>query len=176
MQYMLQKRNDLEIIEIIRKQPTHIRLISSQLSLIPSTVMRILKKLEKERVVDYRREGKNKIYYLKNTLEAKTYLFMTEHYKYLKIIQNPLLRRVITKLKEQTNNELIILFGSYAKNKETKHSDIDIYVESDKKIRDLPENVQIKRGKLDKNNLLVKEIVKEHVIIQNVERFYKAIE
>ena len=174
MQHMLQKRNDLEIVEIIRKKPTHIRSISKKLDLIPSTVFRTLKNLEKEKVVDFRREGKNKIYYLKETTEAETYLFITEHYKYLKLMQNPYIRRKILELKKIFKDELIVLFGSYAKGLETKHSDIDIYIETNKKILEIPENIQIKRGKLDKNNALTKEIIHDHVIIQGVERFYQA--
>ncbi len=175
MQHMLQKRNDLEIVEIIRKKPAHIRLISEKLNLIPSTVFRTLNNLEKEKVVDFTREGKNKIYYLKETIEAETYLFMTEHYKYLKLMQDPYLRRKISQLKKIFSEELIILFGSYAKGESTKHSDVDIYIETNKKISDVPENIQIKRGKLDKNNDLTKEIVKDHVIIQGIERFYQVL-
>jgi predicted nucleotidyltransferase len=173
MQHMLQKRNDLEIIEILRKKPTHIRAISKKIKLIPSTVFRTLNALEKEKVVDFNREGKNKIYFLKETVEAETYLFITEHYKYLKIMQNMHLRRKIVELKKLFKNELIVLFGSYAKGLETKYSDIDIYVETDKKISQIPENIQLKIGKLDKNSALTKEIIKDHIIIQGVDRFYQ---
>jgi predicted nucleotidyltransferase len=177
---MLHKRNDLEIIEVIRKQSNHIRKISQNLNMIPSTVMRIMKRLEKERVVDYERQGKNKKYFLKDTPEAQSYLYLTEEYKLIKLLQKPQLRRVIKELKQETNNELIILFGSHVKSSANKNSDIDLYIEStSKKLKNklmhISEKLQIKLGKFNKHSLLSKEIIKDHVLIQNKERFYALI-
>ncbi|MBC8501303.1 MAG: nucleotidyltransferase domain-containing protein [DPANN group archaeon] len=177
---MLRKRNDFEIIELLRKEPSHIRQIGEDLGLIPSTVMRIMKQLEEENIVDFKQQGKNKTYFLKETPEAKIYLFITEHYKLLKIIQQPKLRRIIKELQNKTKGELIALFGSQAKGTTTKNSDIDIYLETtDKKLREktrlISEKLSVKIGELDKENLLTKEIIKNHVIIQNLERFYQLI-
>ncbi len=177
---MLHKRNDLEIIETIRKQPNHIRKISQNLNMVPSTVMRIMKRLENERVVDYERQGKNKRYFLKNTPEAQSYLYITEEYKLIKILQNSKLRRIIKELKKETNNELIILFGSQAKNMANNHSDIDVYVETiNRKLKNklmlISEKLKIKLGNFNKDSLLSKEIIKDHVLVQNKERFYALI-
>ncbi|MFT4311113.1 MAG: nucleotidyltransferase domain-containing protein [Candidatus Woesearchaeota archaeon] len=167
---MLRIRNDLEVVEILRKEKSHVRKIASILKTTPSTVSRTLKNLEKEKVVNYKTEGKNKVYYLKDTVEAKTYLDLTENYKLLKAMQNPILRRIITTLKNQTN-ELVILFGSFAKGTNTENSDIDIYTESKQTFQNLPENVRITNANLDKNIILKKEIEKDHVIIQDVEKY-----
>lgn len=180
MQHMLQKKNDLEIVEKISNSPKHIRRIAKELNLIPSTALRIIKKLEEEKVVDFKIEGKNKVYSLKETLEAQHYVLMSEIYKLNKIIQNPKLRRIIKELKGKTNGELIILFGSYAKGTKRKESDIDIYIESTEtklkeKLSIISEKLSIKTGKLDKENLLTKEIIKNHVIIQNFERYFQLI-
>ena len=176
---MLQKRNDFEIIELLRKEPKHIRQIAQELALVPSTVMRTLKRLEQESIVDFRQQGKNKTYSLKNTPEAKAYLLMTENYKLQKILQNLELRRITKELQEATKGELIIVFGSHAKGTATKESDIDLYIETeDKKLKEritqISKKLSVKIGKLDKENLLTKEIVKNHIIIQNIERFYEA--
>ncbi|MBU0471275.1 MAG: nucleotidyltransferase domain-containing protein [Nanoarchaeota archaeon] len=177
---MLRKRNDFEIIELLRKEQSHIRQIGADLGLIPSTVMRIMKQLEEENIVDFKQQGKNKTYFLKETPEAKTYLFITEQHKLLKTIQQPKLRRIIKELQNKTKGELIVLFGSQAKGTATKNSDIDIYIETtDKKLREktrlISEKLSVKIGKLDKENLLTKEIIKKHIIIQNIERFYQLI-
>ncbi len=177
---MLHKRNDLEIIEVIRKQPNHIRKISQSLNMIPSTVMRIMKRLEKERVVDYERQGRNKKYFLKDTPEAQGYLYLAEEYKLIKLLQKAKLRRIIKELKQETNNELIILFGSQVKGSANKNSDIDVYVETtSKKLKSkltlISEKLQIKLGKFNKHSLLSKEIIKDHVLVQNKERFYALI-
>ncbi|MBU1199792.1 MAG: nucleotidyltransferase domain-containing protein [Nanoarchaeota archaeon] len=177
---MLQKRNDFEIVEVLRKEPCHLRKIAEKLNLIPSTTMRILKKLRKENIVDYKTEGKNNKYFLKNSPEAEIALVMAEQYKLTKIIQEPKLRRIIKELKEKTKGELIILFGSHAKNKAKKTSDIDIYIETQnknlkKELEQIDSKLSIKIGKFDKENLLAKEIIKDHVIIQNTERYYQLI-
>ena len=175
---MLQIRNDFEIVEKLRKNPAHIRKLAEELKLVPSTVMRIVKRLEQEKIVDFSTQGKNKVYFLKKTPEAKKYLFMTEEYKSLKILQNTKLRMIIKELEEGTQGELIVLFGSYAKGTAKKDSDIDIYIETDnrkirEKLRTISEKLSIKMGKFDKDNLLTKEIIKNHTILQNTSRFYQ---
>ena len=177
---MLQKRNDLEIIELLRREPNHIRQIASVLNLIPSTVMRILKNLQKEGIMDYNKEGKNNKYFLKETPETHIYIHMAEYYKLLKILQNVLLRRIIKELIKSSNGELIVIYGSYAKGSATNESDIDIYVETkDQKLKQelqkISEKINIDIGKIDNNSALGKEIIKNHIIIQNPERFYQMI-
>jgi predicted nucleotidyltransferase len=180
MKHMLQIRNDFELVEELRKEPKHIRELAKRLELIPSTVLRTIKNLEKEQVVDFTQEGRNKKYFLKETPEARNYVFMTEHYKLLKILQDKKLRRIINKIQENTDDELIVLFGSYAKGSAKETSDIDIFIETTNKklreeIKEVSEKLSIKIGTLEKNNPLTKEFIKNHVIIQNVDRFYQLI-
>jgi predicted nucleotidyltransferase len=125
--------------------------------------MRIVNKLKEENILDYKIEGKNKIFFLKDNFES-----ITKYYKFLKLLQIVKLRMIIKKI---TKNELIVLFESYAKNIQTKNSDIDIYIETQDEKKS-SEKLSIKIGKLNKENFLSKEIIKDHVIIKNVERFY----
>jgi len=176
---MLQKRNDLEIIEQLIKEPKHIRALAIKLNIIPSTIQRTIKKLEEQNIVDYKIQGKNNIYKIKNTPEAKQYVYITEHYKLIKILQKTELRFIIKQLQEKTQN-LIILFGSYAKNLEKKDSDIDVYIETEdlnlqKELSKISKKLSIKIGNLNKESPLTKEIIKNHIIIQKVERFYELI-
>ena len=147
MKHMLQKRNDLEIVEILRREKSHIRKISKKLNQIPSTTQRILKKLEKEKVVDFELQGKNKIYFLKPTIEARVYLKMSEEYKLLKLIQNPFMKSIVKEIISIINCEMILIFGSYAKNLEKNSSDIDIYIET--KNKKLKENISKINSKMN---------------------------
>ena len=71
---------------------------------------------------------------------------------------------------------MIILFGSYAKGNEKPDSDIDTYLETtDNKIKDkikeLNSKLSIKIGKFDLDSLLIKEIIKNHIILRGVEEY-----
>lgn len=177
MQHMLHERNYLEIIEKLRMKPMYIRELAKELNLIPSTIMRMTNKLEANNVVDFKTEGKNKVFFLKSSPEAQTHLYMAEYYKLFKILKNPKIRYIVKKIQEKTNSELIILFGSYAKGTQVKESDIDIYVETDSnKLKEdimmISSDLSVKIGTFGKDSYLGKEIIKDHIIIQNVERFY----
>jgi predicted nucleotidyltransferase len=174
---MLRKRNEFEIVEALRKEPRHIRRLAQELKLVPSTAMRLLKSLQKENVVDFKREGKNCRYFLKDSLEAKSFLRMSEDHKLILALANPEIRFVYKQLISMTDS-MIILFGSHAKGSATSASDIDIYVETSdlelkKKMELISAKLSVFYGPLDKNSVFFREIVKNHVIFQGAERFYR---
>ena len=73
---------------------------------------------------------------------------------------------------------MIILFGSYAKGNEKSDSDIDIYLETinnkvKNKVKEINSRLSIKIGEFDLNSLLIKEIIKNHVIIRGLEEYYE---
>jgi predicted nucleotidyltransferase len=180
IKHMLQKENDFEIIELLRKEPTHLREVSKKLNLIPSTTMRALRRLREENIVDFKKEGRNNKYFLKESLEAQSVLIMAEQYKLTRLLQEPTLRRIIGDLRANTKGELIMLFGSYAKGLAKESSDIDIYVETEdsalkRRLEKIDARLSIKIGKFEKDSLLIKEIIKNHIIIQNAERYYSLI-
>lgn len=181
MVYMLQKRNDFELLSALQHTKKHIRQLAQEVGVPPSTISRILARLEEENVVDFTRQGKNKIYFLKQTLEAKQYLLFSEQYKFLQLIQEPSLRRICKELQEKTNGELLLLFGSFANNMQTTTSDIDIYVETKdvtlrSKLQSIDQRLSIQMGHFEKSSALAQEIIKKHVVIQNVERFYSLLQ
>ena len=72
---------------------------------------------------------------------------------------------------------MAILFGSYAKGIAKKDSDIDIYIETEnRKIKEelsiIDSKLSIKIGKFDTSSLLIREIVKNHVILKGIEEYY----
>ena len=142
-------------------------------------LFRKFKELYEENVFDYKEEGKNKIYFMKKTSEARAYIFMAENYKVLKSLRKyPNLRKVIEKIQNDSRIKLAIIFGSYAKASANKNSDIDIYIETEEKnikkdIELLSSKVSVKIGKYNKDNLLIKEIEDNHIIIKGVEKFYE---
>ena len=177
--HMEQKDYKLEIIDSLIGKSWHVRGLAKQLGVNHMLLFRKFRELYNENVFDYKKEWKNKVYFLKKTIEARAYLFMTENYKLIQLLRKyPNLRKIIEEIQSNLKIKLAVLFGSYAKDLAKKDSDVDIYIETtDKKIKEeierLSSKVNIKVGKYDKGNLLIKEIEKNHVIIKGVEIFYE---
>lgn len=176
---MSQKDYIMEIVEQLRKRSSHLRGLAKTLQTNQTTMARKLKELERNNVVDFRQEGKNKAFFLKNSIEAREHLYMAEHYKLLHLLQkHPALKQVIQGIKAHPKARLAILFGSYAKGTSSRESDIDIYLETTsralkKELELLDSRLSIKIGKYARESHLIREIEKDHVIIKGVELYYE---
>ncbi len=183
MVHMVQNRNNIisEIILVLIKGETHLREIARTLNTPHSTVLRKINELIKENVLGYKREGKNKIFFIKNNLKAKNYIYSAESYKLVKLLKrHPELNIILDDILRYTKEKMIVLFGSYAKEKAKQDSDVDIYVNTmDKKIKyklqALNSKIKVKIGEFEINSLLIKEIIKDHIILRGVEEFYEKI-
>lgn len=177
---MVQKRNitELDVIEILLKNENHIRGIAKNLNDSHSTILRKLNNLKKENVVDSKIEGKNKVFFLKNNLISKKYILQSELQKLIKLLNKyPELNIIFDEILKSTNEKLVILFGSYAKGLAKKDSDIDIYIETENRnvkkiIENIHSKINVKIGIFDNKSLLIKEIIKDHVILRGLEDFY----
>ena len=169
------------IDELIRQKKAHLRKLSVALGIPLTTVRRITDKLLKDNVLDYHQDGKNKTMFLKNNLYSRLKMYAMEHAKALALLQNyPELSILGERILGTADASMIVLFGSYAKFAASKESDIDIYIETDsretkKKVKALYSKLSVKIGQFDLRNNLVKEIIKDHVILRGVERFYEKL-
>jgi predicted nucleotidyltransferase len=176
---MEQKDYKLEIVLELLKNENHIRGMAKSLNTNHMNIVRKIKELSKENVVDYIQKVKNKAYSLKKTAEAKAFVFMAENYKLTRAIQKyPALRGIIEKIQKNKKIKLAVLFGSYAKAMAKPDSDIDLYIDtaSNKlkaEIGKIDTKLSVKIGKYDKSNLLIKEIDKNHIIIKGIEEYYE---
>lgn len=181
MVHMVQKRNNIEldIIELLIKKENYLRGIAKSLNESHSTILRKLDKLAKINVVDFRREGKNKVFFLKKNLVAKSYVLKAELNKLTKLFsKHPKFTVIFEDILKKTDKPLILLFGSYAKGIAKKDSDIDIYIETrDRNVKKLVESInsriKVKIGPFNTKSLLIKEIIKNHIIIRGLESFYE---
>ncbi len=178
---MVQKSSDLslEIVLLLLRGDSHVRGISRQLNESHSTVIRRLDTLMKENVLDYKIEGKNKVFSLKKSLQAKLYVFNAERHKFIELIQKyPKLGVIIDDILKKTDEKIVILFGSYAKFIAKNDSDIDIYVDTDNRrvvesLKSAHTRINVKIGRFDTGSQLIREIIKNHVILRGVEEFYE---
>ena len=179
MLHMEQKNYKLEIIGLLMKCENHSREIARILEINHMTINRKIEELLKENVVDFKIMGKNKVFFLKQTIEARMYLLFSEQYKLIKILKKyPELRKIVGKIQQTKKISLAILFGSYAKGIANRNSDIDIYIKTkNKKIKKdleiINSKLSIKIGILHEKNLLTKEIKKNGIIIKGFEKYYE---
>lgn len=177
---MVQKGDnlELEIVNVLLKSESHVRGIAKKLRESHSTILRKLNNLKKENVIDYKIEGKNKISFLKNNIISKNYIQKAELHKLTKLLgKYPELGILFEEILKKTDEKLIILFGSYAKGLSKADSDIDIYIETKnrnvkKVIEDIHSKINVKTGTFDPKSPLIREIIKDHVIIRGIEIFY----
>jgi Nucleotidyltransferase domain. len=94
------------------------------------------------------------------------------------LIRHPELGIIFEEILEKTDEKLIVLFGSYAKGLAKRDSDIDIYIETKsrnlkKVIESIHPKINVKIGTFDTKSPLIKEIIKDHIIIRGIEVFYE---
>src|SRR3989344_2634706 len=184
MIHMVQNRDNLylEIILILLRNKSHLREIARILGQSHSTISRKIINLLKENILDYKKEGKNKILFIKNNLKSRNYVYSAEIYKLSKLLKkHPELSIIFEDIKKNFDKGMIVLFGSYAKGISKLNSDIDIYLETNDtkikdKVKDINSKLSIKIGRFDTKSLLIKEIIKNHIIIRGLEDFYERVE
>jgi predicted nucleotidyltransferase len=176
---MAQKDYALEIVLDLIRGKSHLREIANHLNINHMMIARRIKDLIKDNVLDFKTEGKNKVFFLKKTIEAKNHVFSAENYKLNQFLKKyPSLRQIVEKIQADKRIKLATIFGSYAKGIAKENSDIDVYIDTnDKNIKEslsfLNSKLSIKIGKYNKSSLLIKEIEKNKVIIKGVELFYE---
>lgn len=177
---MEQKDYKLEIVKVLNRQGGHARDIAVKLGTNHMMIIRKTRELLGNNVIDVREAGRNKVYSMKNSIEARAYLQMTESYKLINLLKKyPGLRNIVDILQKDKRIKMALIFGSYAKGISKKGSDIDIFIETNdseikKKYSKMDSKFGIKIGKLAKGDLLSEEIFKNHIIIKGVEKYYEA--
>ena len=177
--HMEQKYYKENIVMALMNGKSHAREMARKLRVNHMMVTRKVSELVEDNVLDYRAEGKNKSYYIKDSIEARQHVIISEHYALLSLLKkHPELRMVIDKVQNDKRIKLALLFGSYSKGLAHKGSDIDIYIETnDQKVRKeyamLDSKLSIKIGSMDNSSSLAREISKSHVVLKGVERYYE---
>ena len=178
---MYQKRNKgLEVIALYTgnyKAEFYLRQIAKLAKLPVKTCQNILSQLEKDKILKGKVEGKNKYFSLNlDNIQTKSYLLQAEIHKTDMFLEN--YPQIKTFLKSFNTNIPIIVFGSFAKLKANRNSDMDLFIVSEKgqklpfhllpyKVHqvNLSENSFMKS--LKEQEVIIKEIEENHVILNN---------
>lgn len=170
--------NQFRIIEAFLKnidKELYMREIARISELDIKIVSRELKTLLDNNVMDYEVRGKIKLYHIKNTFESESIIIATEVYRAQKFLEKH--DELYYTIRELNKIADFVIFGSYAKEEETKNSDIDIAIFSkkDKKIEQIlseaPKDFHKQYATFkefsklyEKNSVLAGEILRNHVL------------
>lgn len=183
--------NNLQVLSLFTNgfdKEYYIREVEKLLKISPRTAQLILEDLENRGIIESKTRGKIKSYKLKINDLSKRYLTFVELYKAISFMDEHLLiKEAIEKISPFING-IGIIFGSYAKGTSNKESDLDIFIagnyenEEVKKVsRNLGIDISAKCYPLktfEKNinqDILLKELLKNHIIFKNTELFIEKV-
>lgn len=158
--------------------------ISKKMKMNQKTVSNILNKLEKEHLLKFAIEGKNKYYYLnKLNIHIKEIVKLIEINKKINFIEKYKRSRDLFNKLESRTDGILVVFGSYANFSANEKSDLDLLIIGNyMEVRDLEQlyNIKINIVKIDKmkfkkEDILIKEVIKNHIILKRAEEFIELI-
>jgi len=158
--------------------------IARKLKMNQKTVSNILNKLEKENILKFEMQGKNKYYFLnKFNPQIKEIIKLIEINKKMRFLREQRdLEDLFNKLEKRTKG-ILVVFGSYADFSANKESDIDLFlIGTISDFRDLEKMYSKKiniikstKNKFNYKEHLIKEIINNHVILKGVEDFIELL-
>ena len=183
--------NTLQVISLFTdgfNREYYIREVEKLLKISPRTAQLMLEDLENKGILESKMRGKIKLYKLKFNWSSKKYLIFTEQYKEIAFMEkNILIKEIIEKISPNIKG-IGLIFGSYVKGTYRKDSDLDIFIagtydkERIKKISKMYGiEISVKCypiGTFEKNineDILLKEILKNHIVFLNAEHFVRAV-
>ena len=183
--------NTLQVISLFTdgfNREYYIREVEKLLSISPRTAQLMLEDLENKGILESKMRGKIKLYKLKFNWSSKKYLIFIEQYKEIAFMEkNILIKEIIEKISPDIKG-IGLIFGSYVKGTYHKDSDLDIFIagtydkERIKKISKMYGiEISVKCypiGTFEKNineDILLKEILKNHIVFLNAEHFVRAV-
>lgn len=190
---MITKVNDIElrILSLFTKsydKEHYIREVEKLLNISSRTALVNLAKLEKKGILESKIRGKIKLYSIRKSGISKEYFLLAEQYKRINFLEkNPLIKEILEKAGPYLKG-IVLVFGSYAKGIQKEDSDLDLFVVG-KHDRDKILEIGNKYGieisiksypyhifkKELHNNILLKEVEENHIIIKGAEYFVRQI-
>lgn len=183
--------NTLQVLSLFTNdfdREYYIREVEKLLKISPRTAQLILEDLEDKGVIESKTRGKIKTFKLNPSDSTKRYLVFVEQYKAIAFLEkNLLIKEVIEKVSPHVKG-IGIIFGSYVKGIEKDDSDLDIFIagsydnnEMKKASRNLGVEISVKCYPLKtfeknlKKDILLKEVLKNHVVFLNAEQFIHSV-
>lgn len=172
----------------------HVRELAKLIKKSHVTLLPHLRALEKDKILTSKKAGKNKVYSLNfDNILTKDYMILAEKFASITFLEKSfMIKKIHAETISLNIQNAFVLFGSYAKGSETKESDIDLFflgeIKEDiiNKIKVIGKiynkTINVKKSSFESfekglrtKDTLVKEIIKDHIILQNSEMFISAL-
>jgi len=154
--------------------------VARKLKMNQKTTSNILNNLEKEDILKFSQEGKNKCYFLnKFNSQIKEIIKLIEINRKVKFLEKyKKIKELFEKL-EKKSEGILIIFGSYAAFSNNEKSDLDVFIIGKiSRLEDIERDYNVKinivkstKEKFNKEDIFIKEIIKNHIILKGVEGF-----
>ena len=146
-----------------------------------------IKSLEKEQLIKTEKAGRSLLCSL--TCKFNEKIFVAEYQRTQKLLKNNTFRIIHKRFSEIKQNFILLLFGSYAKNKANNHSDIDLLAitDNEKPIREtadlIPLNIHLTTTTYSSFIKMIKskeltvgsEALKNNIILIGIEDYYRLL-
>ncbi len=158
--------------------------IAKKKGLNQKTTANFLNRLEKEAILKSNTQGKNKLFFLNlnNKEIVENFMMAAEHIRTINFYKKNILVKEITEKIQAHIEGAAIIFGSYAKNIQKQGSDLDILIIgkcNEKEIENISKiykiDISLKIYPELELDILLKEVIKEHIIIKNTELFVRRV-
>jgi len=190
---------DIEIIKYLiekKNEEVNIAKISRELKIDYKNTYLIVKKIEKESLVKLESFGHSTR--VKLTQQVHPAIFEAEYKRRQDLLRNKNLAVMLNEFKKRLQSKfyVLLIFGPYAKKTQTKHSDIDLMFIAPNKQEDLFDKEihhisrllplpmhflvfseeQFSNMADSKDSNVVKEALKNNVVLNGIEDYYRIIE
>jgi len=144
------------------------------------TVSNTLNKLEKKNILKYKEEGRNKYYFLnKNLCTIKEVIKIVEIERRIDFLNKHLAMNKLFRELQKRADRILIVFGSYARSREDKTSDLDLLVIGKMKDTfDIEESfnldiniIKSNAKRIKSNEPFIKELMENHIILKGIDEF-----
>jgi len=181
----------LKILGLYRndyRRSLHLRQISRETNVDVKAIQLQLKRLEKTNVLASTRKGRNKEYCvdLGNPITEYHMILAEAFTSICYLSRNFLIKKIVSEIKNMIDG-IVILFGSFAEERITKESDIDLFILAEKKldlnvIREIGDlvgrEISIKLASqadflkgLENRDPLIGEVVSKHIVLKGIDNF-----
>ncbi len=182
---------DLKTLTLFTKgynKEYYIRELNKLLKVSPRTSFVTLKKMEKFGILKSKLRGKIKTYSIVNSHISREFFILTEQYKKIQFLEkNHLIKEVLEKI-DQHIQGIVIVFGSFAKDTQKEDSDLDLFIVGKYNEKEINKVSRIYNLEIDiktypkrtfkkyiTEDILLKEIIENHIIIKGTENFVNTI-